>query len=79
MPFIREKLFLAAIRLPFQIAGVCRDVTTSIGIACTKADRSDSVTITKVADDALYRAKAAGRNCYRLDTIDMTASAREIV
>ena len=68
---------LAAIRLPFQIAGVCRDVTTSIGIACTNAGKSDTVMITKNADDALYRAKAAGRNCYRLDTLDMTRSEQE--
>jgi diguanylate cyclase (GGDEF)-like protein/PAS domain S-box-containing protein len=61
---------LAAIRQPFHVAGVCRNVTTSIGIACTGAGHPTTATLTKSADDALYRAKAAGRNCYCLETME---------
>lgn len=39
----------------------------SIGIACAYASATDVTSITKAADDALYQAKAAGRNGYFID------------
>ncbi len=38
-------------------------VTISIGIACKDAERRDPISVMKAADQALYRAKQAGRNC----------------
>ena len=55
---------LDAIRKPFLVAGVSRNVSISIGIACAAESASDVARITKAADDALYQAKAAGRNGY---------------
>ncbi|MBC7453095.1 MAG: PAS domain S-box protein [Massilia sp.] len=53
---------LAAIRAPFLVAGSVCAVTTSIGVACHSAKELDLAVLSKQADTALYRAKAAGRN-----------------
>ena len=58
---------LDAIRRPFVIAGISRNVSISIGITCVSGSASDVASITKAADDALYQAKAAGRNGYCID------------
>lgn len=58
---------LDAVRKPFLIAGGSREVSVSIGITCASANATDVANITKAADDALYRAKAAGRNRYFID------------
>jgi len=58
---------LDAIGKPFLIAGVSRDVSISIGITCASESATDVARITKAADDALYQAKAAGRNGYFID------------
>lgn len=38
-------------------------VTVSIGVACSNGDRLPSAEVLRMADRALYRAKAKGRNC----------------
>ena len=58
---------LNAVRKPFLIAGGSREVSVSIGIICASANATDVASVTKAADDALYRAKAAGRNGYYID------------
>ena len=58
---------LDAIRKPFLIAGVNRNVSISIGITCVSESATDVAKITKGADDALYQAKAAGRNGYFIE------------
>ena len=50
---------------PVDLDGHVRVVTASIGIALYPADGTDSVTLIKHADVAMYRAKSAGRNCWR--------------
>lgn len=57
---IREKVE----NTPFAIYANSRDitVTVSIGVASRKAGDASSADIMKRADDALYRAKAGGRN-----------------
>ena len=44
-------------------------VTVSIGIAELNTEDSDFSALLKRADDALYRAKEAGRNCTKLDEL----------
>ncbi|MES2352996.1 MAG: GGDEF domain-containing protein [Pseudomonadota bacterium] len=63
--FIARKI-LASVRKEFRIDNKPLMVTTSIGIAfCRNADLASSEIIQK-ADEALYKAKAAGRDAFRL-------------
>jgi diguanylate cyclase (GGDEF)-like protein len=60
---VAENLRIAIRKHEFIIAGGCVPLTVSIGIACcTKFDRLDSQRVILRADNALYRAKAAGRD-----------------
>lgn len=62
---VAEKI-IAAIAEPLQIGGRMLNVTVSIGIAALPADGTDDVAaLLKKADQAMYLAKEAGRNCYR--------------
>jgi len=86
MPSIREtgeaialaERLLRAIDAPFSIAGHERYTTTSIGIAIAPSDGTDSDTLIKNADIAMYRAKDRGRNTFALFTpeFDRTMSLR---
>lgn len=51
---------------PFVLSDGVAKVSASIGIAIFPQDGSDELLLKKAADDALYAAKAAGRNTYRL-------------
>ena len=55
---------IQAMREQFRIGDECRTVTTSIGIAVRRADETDPETLLRRADEALYVAKAAGRNTF---------------
>ncbi len=55
---------IAAMQSRFEIAGVAKAVTTSVGIAVRREDEEDGQSLLRRADDALYRAKAAGRNTF---------------
>ncbi len=60
---IAEKL-VAAMAPPFVIAGIRLQVSTSIGVAHFEPGMSAD-TLVKAADQAMYEAKRAGRNCFR--------------
>ena len=51
--------------------------TFSVGIAMFPKYGKDCDTLMKMADDALYKAKYEGRNCYRFNTEGMTLAHRE--
>jgi len=51
---------------PFDLAEGKAQISGSIGIAIFPQDGSDELLLKKMADQALYVAKAAGRNTYRL-------------
>ncbi len=53
-----------AMERPFDIDGSLRVVTASIGIAVSHGKKVSAESILKKADEALYRAKKAGRNTY---------------
>lgn len=56
---------LNAIRQPFVCDGICLAVTTTVGVAHA-AGMVSGERMLKVADEALYAAKAAGRNNWEL-------------
>ena len=45
------------------VPGIDRRITASFGVACFPFDAPDGTALVRVADRALYAAKAAGRNC----------------
>ena len=56
---------ITAMSTDFDVLGVPRQVSTSIGIAVGKVDDNDGSALLRRADEALYAAKAAGRNTFR--------------
>ena len=63
----------SALRAPFDLDGHEVAVTASIGITLYPEDAADADTIMKYADTAMYRAKRAGRDCFRFFTAEMNA------
>ncbi|WEF32687.1 sensor domain-containing diguanylate cyclase [Pseudoduganella chitinolytica] len=61
---IAQKL-VAAMAVPFDLAGTPLPVTTSIGVAWFEAGMTPEGLV-KAADQAMYDAKRAGRNCWRV-------------
>ncbi|WP_246110985.1 diguanylate cyclase domain-containing protein [Sporosarcina luteola] len=60
---------LQSIREPWHFGGQVFSVTTSIGVAISPVDGEiTNDAINKQADLALYKAKEAGRNCFRVNT-----------
>ena len=66
---IAEKI-LAALNASFELDGVHHQNTPSIGVACFSGEDERAEDLLRRADEAMYRAKAAGRN--RLVAIDGT-------
>ena len=58
---------LDAMAAPFDVDGQPRQVSASLGIAVRRPGEVDPEALLKRADAALYAAKAAGRNCVRMD------------
>ncbi len=65
------------LKSPFEIAGHTLQVTASIGVSLFPEDGTDSATLQRNADFAMYRAKGAGRNrCQFFDPV-INENARE--
>jgi diguanylate cyclase (GGDEF)-like protein len=64
----------AALAVPVTVPGGELRPTVSIGIALNRGREDTPDTMLKRADTALYRAKAAGRACYRLDDAEADAT-----
>lgn len=60
-----EKLF-AQCSEPYELNGASVRVTLSAGIGLYPPNGNDAAALLEDADRAMYRAKAQGRNCYRL-------------
>jgi diguanylate cyclase (GGDEF)-like protein len=73
---LAERLQQAIIR-PYDVDGDEVVIGTSIGIAVAPVDGDGPDQLMKNADLALYRAKAAGRNCYEFFNVSMDIEARE--
>ncbi len=70
-------MLLRLFEQPFALGGRERLVTASIGTSIFPADGTDAMTLLRNADTAMYRAKNAGRNAFRVFTRDMHAAAAE--
>ena len=67
---------IEAVSQPYDIEGNTVSITTSAGISIYPDHGSDADTLMKNADQALYEAKAAGRNVYRIaERTDLPADA----
>jgi diguanylate cyclase (GGDEF)-like protein len=55
---------LAKVAQPIEFNEHTHTVSTSIGIACYPRSASNAETLIELADAAMYRAKARGKNCY---------------
>jgi diguanylate cyclase (GGDEF)-like protein/PAS domain S-box-containing protein len=73
---IAQKL-LVTVGEPISVEGHELYVTTSIGIAVFPNDGDTAELLLKNADSAMYRAKEAGRNSFRLCTPAMNSRAAE--
>jgi diguanylate cyclase (GGDEF)-like protein len=62
---------------PIDVEGQRLYVTTSIGITVYPDDGEDAETLLKNADNAMYRAKAVGRNTYEMSTQELSRSMQE--
>ena len=58
--------------IDFVFDGVPHRVTASIGVASTVREDLTTDELLRLADEALYRAKADGRNCVRLAGAEST-------
>lgn len=63
--FIARKI-IATIGAEFQVLGRPLNVSTSLGIALHEGAQIDAARLLSRADEALYEAKAAGRNTFRV-------------
>ncbi|HEX7155282.1 MAG TPA: EAL domain-containing protein [Thermoanaerobaculia bacterium] len=68
---------LRAIAEPIDASGHRLYVTTSIGITLFPDDGDDAESLLKNADNAMYRAKAEGRNTYQMSTQELNRSTQE--
>jgi diguanylate cyclase (GGDEF)-like protein len=67
-PQLVARKILAGNDRPFEVHGRPLKVTTSVGIAFHASGAEGAADLLARADAALYQAKAAGRNTYRLST-----------
>ncbi len=70
-PSIVANKIREVLRKPFDLKGHEMTVTASIGITIYPDDASDTETLIKYADTAMYGAKHAGRDTYRFFTSQM--------
>ena len=68
---------LQSVAEPVSLNGHRLYVTTSVGITFFPDDGEDAETLLKNADNAVYLAKAEGRNTYQMSTEEMTRAMHE--
>ena len=66
--YVAENL-LVKVAEPIEIGEQTHTVSVSIGIACYPRSASNAKTLIELADSAMYRAKAKGKNCYETPQI----------
>jgi diguanylate cyclase len=68
---------VATLKLPIDLGGITVQIGCSVGIALAPRDANDPEGLMRLADLALYRAKAEGRNCFRFFEASMDIRIRE--
>ncbi len=68
---------LATLNQPFELAGQRFNIGASVGIAIHPHDGESADALLRNADVALYRAKKAGRNTYRMFSSETQAEPQE--
>ena len=71
-----SKRIIAALSLPYFVGGSSITIGCSIGVAIAPEDGSDSETLVRNADLALYAAKADGRGVHRFFHPELLAGAQ---
>ncbi len=74
---VAEKI-IDVMQEPFHLDGRDIQVTVSIGITIYPMDDKDMSNLLKDADEAMYRAKQAGRNNYQIFGADMSENAAAV-
>ena len=67
---------MEGVRKPIPMDGHTVSISSSIGITLFPQNDADADALLRHADMAMYQAKQAGRNCYRIFDINMDQSAR---
>lgn len=62
---------LEKLEAPFTLHGRQQPISASLGITMIPDDGDEAIQVMKNADLALYKAKEAGRHCYRFFTIEL--------
>jgi diguanylate cyclase (GGDEF)-like protein len=76
-PIVAEILaakVVAALALPISFAGRELQISASVGVCIAAPDELDAHALMKTADEALYRAKARGRNCFEFQATGLVAT-----
>jgi len=68
---------LLAVAAPIELDGHRLYVTASVGLTVFPDDGADAEELLKSADNAVYRAKAEGRNTYQMSTHELNLAMRE--
>jgi len=71
----RAQRLLRALEAPFEVEGHEISIDAGIGISLYPTDATDSATLIRNADAAMYRAKAQGATSYTFYTADLTEEA----
>jgi diguanylate cyclase (GGDEF)-like protein/PAS domain S-box-containing protein len=69
---------IQAFAAPYEVGGHHLQISASIGIASFPGDASDAETLLRFADIAMYQAKSAGRNKYRVFDSETVAAERAL-
>jgi len=67
---------ISQIAAPIELSGLCLRVGASVGIAVYPNDSADAAGLMKIADAAMYDAKAVGKGTYRFFNASMTDRAQ---
>ena len=70
---LAERVVRAVAQIPFQYEGQNLRLTTSLGIAYFPSQAADSDELVAKADIAMYQAKQAGKNAWRVYSADLDA------
>lgn len=62
---VRCNAILKALNQPYSISGIDQVIGASIGVSLIPSDGDEYEKLLRLADLAMYDAKASGRNCYR--------------